>query len=59
VNPTVWAGRPTALDPNRIRVRDRMVRPNRNPGAAVEDMGRTHRRASPRNLPIQPYPSGQ
>jgi hypothetical protein len=54
VHPTLWAGRPTALDPNRIRVRDRTVRPN--PDAAVEDMGHSHRTASPQDLPIQPYP---
>ena len=54
VLPIVWAGRPTALDPNHIRVRGRMVRPNQNPDAAEEDMGRSHRRAFPRNLPIQP-----
>jgi len=33
------------LDPNHIQVRGRTV-------------GRSHRRASPQNLPIQPYPSG-
>jgi hypothetical protein len=54
VNPTVRAGRPTALDPNHIRVRDRTVRPN--PDAAVEDMGHSRRTASPQNLPIQAYP---
>src|SRR5436853_7845321 len=26
--PTAWAGRPTALDPNHIQVRDRTARPN-------------------------------
>ena len=54
VDPTVRADRPMALDPNRIRVRDRTVRPN--PDAAMEDMGHSRRTASPQNLRIQPYP---
>jgi hypothetical protein len=54
-HPTVWTGRPTTPDPSHIHVRDRTVRPNRNPGAAVEDMGRS--RASPQDLTIQAYPS--
>jgi len=53
--PNVWAGRPTVPGPNHIHMRDRTVRPNRNPGAAVEDMGRS--RAFPRGLPIRTYPS--
>ena len=56
VLPIVWAGRPTALNPNHIRVRGRMVRPNENPDGAVEDMGRSHHRASPLDPPIQAYP---
>ncbi len=53
-HPTVWTGRPTTPDPKHIHV-GRTVRPNQNPGAAVEDMGRS--RASPQDLTIQAYPS--